>query len=276
MPFRWQTFGVGNSELNVAVPRFWQNCPQSIHIDDRHLVLGFLPGEHADRHELQGGEQKTYETVVRFGPDDRLGLALAWAHQAARGLGGPIVVRESGAVARLSHHPGRASARLRHAHRVERFEGDDSFFAKREQIDEYGWRHFGDVYADHEAVHHEGPSPLVSHYNNQYDAILGFGVHFLRSGDPRWWELFDDLPRHVADIDIYHTSRDKSAYSGGLFWHTNHYTDAGTATHRTYDPLAGLVADPPPNTTTPRDWPFTTFSRAPQPLATRQSGLPAG
>ncbi len=28
----------------------------------------------------------------------------------------------------------------------------------------------------------------------------------------------------------------RSAYSGGLFWHTNHYEDAGIATHRTYDP----------------------------------------
>ena len=29
-------------------------------------------------------------------------------------------------------------------------------------------------------------------------------------------------------------TRDKSAYNGGLFWHTYHYGDADTATHRTY------------------------------------------
>ena len=43
-----------------------------------------------------------------------------------------------------------------------------------------------------------------------------------------------DLARHVRDIDIYRTRDDKAAYNGGLFWHTSHYTDADTATHRTY------------------------------------------
>jgi hypothetical protein len=43
-----------------------------------------------------------------------------------------------------------------------------------------------------------------------------------------------DLAAHVRDIDIYHTEQDKAAYNGGLFWHTLHYADAGTATHRTY------------------------------------------
>ena len=39
---------------------------------------------------------------------------------------------------------------------------------------------------------------------------------------------------HVRDIDTYHTREDKAAYNGGVFWPTQHYTDAGTATHRTY------------------------------------------
>ena len=43
-----------------------------------------------------------------------------------------------------------------------------------------------------------------------------------------------DLARHVRDIDIYWTREDKAAYNGGLFWHTSHYIDADTATHRTY------------------------------------------
>ena len=75
---------------------------------------------------------------------------------------------------------------------------------------------------------------LVSHYNNQYDAVAGFASQFLRTGDVRWWELMDDLARHVVDIDIYHTDRDKSAYNDGLFWHTSHYVDAGLSTHRSY------------------------------------------
>ena len=55
-------------------------------------------------------------------------------------------------------------------------EGADTFEHKREMIDEYGWRHFGDIYGDHEGVRQHGPPPLVSHYNNQYDPVGGFGV----------------------------------------------------------------------------------------------------
>jgi hypothetical protein len=43
-----------------------------------------------------------------------------------------------------------------------------------------------------------------------------------------------ELARHVIDIDIYHTNEDRPAYNHGLFWHTDHYVDAATATHRTY------------------------------------------
>ena len=44
----------------------------------------------------------------------------------------------------------------------------------------------------------------------------------------------NELANHVVDIDIYHTTRDKAAYCGGLFWFTDHYLDAATSTHRTY------------------------------------------
>ncbi|RMH08941.1 MAG: hypothetical protein D6704_02205, partial [Nitrospirae bacterium] len=73
-----------------------------------------------------------------------------------------------------------------------------------------------------------------SHYNNQYDVIYGACIEFLRTGDRRWYILMRDLARHVIDIDIYHTQDDRPAYNGGLFWHTDHYVDAATATHRTY------------------------------------------
>jgi hypothetical protein len=43
-----------------------------------------------------------------------------------------------------------------------------------------------------------------------------------------------DLAHHVIDIDIYHTNRDIPNYNGGQFWHTDHYSDAATATHRSY------------------------------------------
>ncbi|MDH4062792.1 MAG: hypothetical protein OEW19_00220, partial [Acidobacteriota bacterium] len=71
--------------------------------------------------------------------------------------------------------------------------------------------------------------------------VAGFAMQFMRTGDLRWWELMDDLARHVADIDVYHTDGDKAAYNRGLFWHTAHYVDAGLATHRTYPRAPGVL-----------------------------------
>ena len=80
----------------------------------------------------------------------------------------------------------------------------------------------------------------MSHYNNQYDVVGGCALQFLRSGDSRWWALMRAMARHVADTDVYHTDGDKSAYNHGLFWHTYHYVDADTSTHRAYPAAAGI------------------------------------
>ena len=53
-------------------------------------------------------------------------------------------------------------------------------------FDEYAWRHFGDLYADHEAVRRRAETPLVVHYNNHYDVIHGAIFQYLRRGNNRW------------------------------------------------------------------------------------------
>jgi len=112
--------------------------------------------------------------------------------------------------------------------------GNNTFLDRREIIDEYGWRNFGDVYADHEAVGYKGTKHFISHYNNQYDTINGCLLQYTRSGDMRWYQLMDDLARHVIDIDIYHTNKDRPDFAGGSFWHTDHFMHAETSTHRCY------------------------------------------
>jgi hypothetical protein len=112
--------------------------------------------------------------------------------------------------------------------------GKSNFFEKREEIDEFGWRNFGELYADHEALESEDTDIFVSHYNNQYDPLYGFLYQFLLTGNQKWFELANDLSKHITDIDIYHTNNDKDEYNGGLFWHTDHYLDASTCTHRTF------------------------------------------
>ena len=225
-----------SGEVAVSVPRFWQNFPQAIAVGESSIDIALLP-ETADVHELQGGEQTTHTVVVAFDGDTVSDPPLAWTHDPAMLYPSPAWCCDSQAIPFLTPAPPRsASGQADHEALINlALDPAKGFAAKREVADEYGWRHFGDLHADHESAFlPEGQPPFVSHYNNQYDAVAGFAIHFLRTGDPRWWRLSDDLARHVRDIDIYHTREDKAAYNGGLFWHTNHYVDAGTATHRTY------------------------------------------
>lgn len=219
--------------IGAAVQSFWQNFPKAVAVDGHSLVLRLFPPQSADAHELQGGEQKTH--VIHLAP---LAAAseletLSWVRTPLVAHATPDWYAASEAIPYLTPQgddPNEGYLRLVSA----AIDGSDSFEAKREISDEYGWRHFGDIYADHEAVHYRGRPPVISHYNNQYDAIHGAFVQFLRTGDARWFRMMDELARHVVDIDVYHTTEDRAAFNHGLFWHTNHYATAATATHRSY------------------------------------------
>jgi hypothetical protein len=218
--------------ITVAVPEFWQQFPKAIEVDGQHLYVRLFPKQFGDFFELQGGEQKTHTVWFDFQAvsDDRPHLPLDWVVQPARVHVSAEMYAESQAVPFLTPA---GEGKLEHLlHEV--ITGDRSFFARREIIDEYGWRHYGEIYADHEGAHYQGPPPVISHFNNQYDCVYGALLQYLRAGNPSWFELADSLARHVVDIDIYHTNQDRAAYNGGLFWPTDHYKDAFTATHRTY------------------------------------------
>jgi len=226
------------SRIGASVPRFWQNCPRALAATPEALTISFFPSEHPSLHELQGGEQKTHECYLLFGADPIGAAPLEWCRSRLVARLSPEWYAQAAAVPFVTP----ASSSLERAYQSlvdAAIEGADTFEAKRERIDEYGWRHFGDIYGDHEAVFHQGPTPLVSHYNNQYDPVGGFACQSMRSGDVRWWTQCEELAAHVTDIDIYHTDEDKSAYNHGLFWHTVHYVDAGTCTHRTYPRTKG-------------------------------------
>ena len=222
----------GPRHLSVTMPHFWQNFPKAIEAAGDKLILRLFPRQHGDLHELQAGEQKTHVFFVAFAHDAVSESPLDWARAPLLARMTPEHYCASGAVPYMlpSVEDDPAYSGLVNA----AIDGADAFEQKREVIDEFGWRNFGDLYADHEAAFCRGPGPLVSHYNNQYDAIAGLACQFMRSADPRWWRLCADLAAHVRDIDLYRTDLDKTAYNHALFWHTFHYVDVGLATHRSY------------------------------------------
>jgi len=221
---------VGTMWMAAGVEQFWQNFPKALDISDNELRIALFPQQCKAGFELQGGERKRHVVWLEFGQDGNdvnlpgllcpleVGIDPDWVEQ-SRAIS-CFVPEEKDPEKQYINY-------VRNA-----IEGDNSFFAKREAIDEFGWRNFGDLYADHEAAFHSGPELYPSHYNNQYDFIYGSLIHYLRSGNPVWRELMHDLARHVVDIDIYQTDEDRAAYNRGLFWHSYHYQPAGTGTHR--------------------------------------------
>jgi hypothetical protein len=211
---------------------YWENFPKSLIATGNGLRLGIFPEESGYLHELQGGEQKTHQWAISFS-QTRDHEALAWYQSPSLVALNPTSYAQGQAIPFLT--PQADDHNTDYLPLVDKaIAGDDTFFTKREKIDQYGWRNYGDLYGDHEAVFQSSASPLISHYNNQYDCVGGFAIQFLRSGRREWWEQMIAMADHAWDIDTYHTDRDKNLYNGGLFWHTYHYADADTATHRSY------------------------------------------
>lgn len=213
--------------LALSIRKFWQNFPSALAVEQDKVVLGFFPKQ-AYVHELQGGERKTFQCVIDTQGNSEL---VAAALQNNRASVCPQFLCESNAITLFESD---TQSEPLYGVIEQGLASDNNFFEKREKVDEYGWRHFGDLFADHEAFGESGKKVKFSHYNNQYDPIWGFLRQYLRTGEAKWFELADDLVQHVLDIDIYRTDLDRDEYNNGLFWHTDHYSDASTCTHRTF------------------------------------------
>lgn len=202
---------------------FWQNFPTSLrgHEDGCSWQL------FANNTELQGGESKTWRFKGRFnskgGTSTTAALANSTITYNADYLSQCLVIPWI----RFTSLPSSIASIIEKG-----LIDVDNFFTKREKKDVFGWRHYGELDADHEAVNAKDPDTFISHYNNQYDPLFGMTLQFLQGGDLRWLELIRPLQQHIQDIDIYDTDKDKAEYNGGLMWHTDHYLSAQTSTHR--------------------------------------------
>lgn len=214
------------SKCCIQLEKFWQEFPSAVTIRPGKVRVELFPEIGGRLHELQGGERKRQQVNVSFRKQGKPA-----ASPPIKTLLDPEYVKNTRAMPLFSSHVTK--------HRIRAIldtalDPEYGFVAKREWVDEYGWRNYGELYADHEQHHFEGDGRVVSHYNNQYDPILSLLRQGLISGESEWMGLALDLSDHVIDIDIYHTHRDRAEYNGGLFWHTDHYSTAHTCTHRTF------------------------------------------
>ena len=209
-----------DGETAVCVRHFWQNFPKEITAEATRVSLGLFPRAFADVHELQGGEQKTHTIGIAFGRDPVSDVPLDWIRRPSLAGASPEWYAAAQAVPYLTpaaRDPNETYKALVAA----AIEGPDTFELKRERIDEYGWRNFGDIYADHEAVFHEGPSrwcrtTTISTMPSPGSAPSSSVREIPGGGGP-----MEELAAHVVDIDLYHTQatspRTAAATSGTPF-----------------------------------------------------------
>ncbi len=222
-----------NSCLCVGMQDFWQKCPSAMQVEDSHMRVDLLAEMRNGFHELQAGEKITRTVWLRASHAPFDPSILEWMYHPLTAAPTQECVARSRCLEWQSPNPEPAGSPACELTK-EMLQGPRNFFWKREASDEYGWRNYGDIWADHEEVFADSPKPVISHYNNQYDILNGLLRQFIATRDHRWWELASPLAQHVLDIDIYQTEKDRAGYNGGMFWHTAHYLDAGISTHRGY------------------------------------------
>lgn len=235
----------------AAVRHFWQNFPKALSAEpDGWVRVALWPEESAAPHELQGGEIKTHEMAFFFhtGPqgsdraENRVATAMGAFHQPLRFTAPPDWYLASGFFGdAVPHEPGRFPLFERYQQAGVASEGRN-LFSDNEQIDEYGWRNFGDTWAKNEADKTGGPHAgreVVSHFNLEYDLGYGMLLQSLRTAGSelgrKWWAFAEAALRHESDIDVYHNTTDtisRGVYNGGKFTHSAHGVEAATSTHR--------------------------------------------
>ena len=213
--------------IQISVDGFWQNFPTSLSVKGDTSKWKLL----STNTELQGGESKTWRLKCRTG---NIGTIEGNTNLLDPKLAPEVKYNldyinkcEVFPHIALSTKPSNLSTFINLG-----IEGKHNFFNKREKNDVYGWRNYGELDADHEAVNAPEKTYFISHYNNQYDPLMGMTLQYLHSANPKWLELIHPLNQHIQDIDIYDTTEDKAEYNGGLMWHTDHYLSAETSTHR--------------------------------------------
>jgi hypothetical protein len=235
----------GENTISGTMIHFWQNFPSAIQSENNGLKISLFPDAFNDVFEIQGGEKKTHHLVLDVSDSGFCLNSLENAHYPLTGYTSPEWNCQSNVIpCLLFSNTITDLSPFRELYDLTAIciKGNNTFFDRREVIDEYGWRNFGEVYADHEDRLYTGQKPIISHYNNQYDLINSFLIKYLQTGDRSWMVLSSQLACHVMDIDIYHTDKDRYEFNHGLFWHTDHFATAATGTHRGFSKGAARAA----------------------------------
>lgn len=216
----------------VAIgPRwFWERFPQAIRCERTGLRCDLIPPPHDERDLPTRWQQRMAETTDRYtvggvgypqspGKMGLFRLAPGEAlHQEFLFVfdGAPDEADVARAMAPLRHRlravpdPSYTAATKVFGEfhpadgRFPRYEASvektyESYLAKRKARREYGFENFGDD------TFEWGYGPSFTYWSNaEYDRHHAFLLQYLRSGDPRWWELGEQQARQYRDVVVTH------------------------------------------------------------------------
>ncbi len=226
--------------LAVGVRYFWENYPKALEsYSNGTIYVRLMPRYFSEPFRHRAGEHKTHEILVYLYPPSESSQEIV---RIMRCLMNPLYMRasstwyvESGVLdywasynpKKYYYYETNNLAAIRNG--TGGYYGNN-LFQIRENVDFYGWMHFGDV----RIVDEDGGTGQM---NLQYDFSFGMIAQSLRLFDSavdysyRWWLLAEQGARHVSDIDILHVHwgdpEHPSSYWiqwcwGGMFWHTPH------------------------------------------------------
>jgi len=229
----------------VGIRDFWQNFPSALEARaDGRLSAALWPRFFADDHELIAGEQKTQETLWYFRahpPYPR--RVMGQLQDPLRAWAPAEVYLRANEFGRHVPYDAKTYSGFERSCAGAILNEGRNFYTDREQIEEYGWRNFGDVWAGNERNQTGGPRQrerMVSHFNLEYDEGWGMLLHAVRSVDAypelarEWWRFGREAALHEADIDIHHSTvaaGEWDPWSGGKQTHTEHGVEAGRSAH---------------------------------------------
>ncbi len=214
--------GAGSTAA-VFQPEMAENYPKALRASPRGAIdVGLFPGEWSVPHRFRGGLQKTHRFSFAFASRgfERPGQLAAEERDAPFVKLDPSLARDSLAAGLYSiedgdlfpRHESAIDAILDYRGPLPSREGD--VFREIERKDLYGWLDWGD--------HYRAGSKSSRYFgNNEFDFSSVFLLQDLRSPriDPRWRRLGAAMARHLADVDVYHTSRDLDWANHGVRKH---------------------------------------------------------
>lgn len=222
--------------VTVAVRHFWQNYPKSIVFSDDTLSLGLWPigGKWPplarENYRFRPGTHKTYELLFSFYQKNKkrpspekvaecfryplMATAPPRRHSdyqsfwtiAPKGEQIPVDKTQAEAFQRYEKLQA-CKVHLEEAEEQHDEYPPSTLYTERENrgegMDWYGWMNFGDIPWG-------GNSGEGAYCSGHYDWPYGLLLQFLRTGDPAFFDLAEEMTLHRMDIDQYHTSRGSS------------------------------------------------------------------